>query len=155
MNEKLEQHHGGITVHDGGVYCAVSECKQAGTKRHWIKVYNCDSLQLIASHDVGQHFTVCAGGIAYRKGHFFVAESFFDDEHFDRIVEFDSSFRHIHTHQVNFRSPYGIQGLEYCERAINFKFIHTVMIFIGSIPSSNLSQFGWARPTMSCKTLHF
>ncbi len=124
VGEKLTYHHGGITVHDGKVYCAVSECKKVGAKRHWIKVYDCESLRLIASHDVGQHFTVCAGGIAYRDGNFFVAESFFDDEHRDRIVVFDADFRHLRSHQVKFRSPYGIQGLEYLPDTDQFQ-IHS------------------------------
>ena len=68
---------------------------------------------MIEKHDVGAHFTVCAGGITYHKGHFFVAESFFDDEHLDRIVEFDASFQHIKDYHIEFKSPYGIQGLEY------------------------------------------
>lgn len=121
IGEKLSYHHGGITVHDGKIYCAVSECKKVGTKRHWIKIYDCESLKLLASHDVGQHFTVCAGGIAHRDGHFFVAESFFDDDHDDRIVEFDASFRHLRSHQIKFRSPYGIQGLEYLPATDQFQ----------------------------------
>ena len=42
-----------------------------------------------------------------------MAESFFDDEHLDRIVEFDASFQHIKDYHIEFKSPYGIQGLEY------------------------------------------
>ncbi|MEE2935360.1 MAG: hypothetical protein VYA84_05105 [Planctomycetota bacterium] len=121
IGEKLSGHHGGITVHDGKIYCAVSECKKVGTKRQWIKVYDCESLKLLASHDIGQLSTVCAGGIAYRGGHFFVAESFFDDDHEDHIVEFDASFRHWRSHQVKFRSPYRIQWLEYLPATDQFQ----------------------------------
>ena len=42
-----------------------------------------------------------------------MAESYFDDEHLDRIVEFDASFQHIKDYHIEFKSPYGIQGLEY------------------------------------------
>lgn len=123
-SERAEWHHGGITVVDGNVYCAVSECTKEGTDKHWVRVYDCQSLQLVASHDVGEHFSVCAGGIAHHDGRFFVAESFFDNDHADRIVEFDGAFRHVRTHETEFKSPYGIQGLEYLPATDEFQ-IHS------------------------------
>lgn len=119
--ERSRWHHGGITVVDGKVYCAVSECSKEGTDKHWVRVYDAESLKHVASHDVGRHFSICAGGIAHRDGHFFVAESFFDDDHTDRIVEFDSAFRHIRTHEIDFKSPYGIQGLDYLPSSDQFQ----------------------------------
>ena len=47
------------------------------------------------------------------QGQFFVAESFFDNDHLDRILEFDASFQRINDYRIDFKSPYGIQGLEY------------------------------------------
>ena len=123
-SERAEWHHGGITVVDGKVYCAASECTKEGTDKHWIRVYDAESLQLVTSHDVGQHFSVCAGGVAYHDGRFFVAESFFDNDHADRIVEFDAAFQHIRTHEIEFKSPYGIQGLEYLPATDQFQ-IHS------------------------------
>ena len=110
---RLKLHHGGIVFVKGRIYAAVSGCEPNGSDEHFVHVYDATSLELIGVHDVRKHFTVCAGGIAHRDGHFFVAESFFDDDHSDRIVEFDSTFRHIKTHEINFKSPFGIQGLEY------------------------------------------
>ena len=110
---KLMLHHGGIVYVKGLVYAAVSGCDSNGTNQHRVHVYNAQSLELIEKHDIGAHFTVCAGGIAYRKGHFFVAESFFDNDHLDKIVEFNASFQHIKDYRIDFKSPYGIQGLEY------------------------------------------
>jgi hypothetical protein len=123
-SERAEWHHGGITVVDGNVYSAVSECTKEGTDKHWVHVYDGQSLQLVASHELGQHFSVCAGGIAHHDGRFFVAESFFDNAHADRIVEFDAAFRRIRTHETEFKSPYGIQGLEYLPDADEFQ-IHS------------------------------
>ena len=110
---RLELHHGGIVYVKGRVYAAVSGCDQNGSDEHFIHIYDANSLELISVHDVGKHFSVCAGGITHRDGHFFVAESFFDDDHSDRIVEFDAAFGHIKTHEINFKSPFGIQGLEF------------------------------------------
>ncbi|MCH2572656.1 MAG: hypothetical protein MK103_14925 [Planctomycetes bacterium] len=117
-------HHGGIVYAKGRVYAAVSGCDPNGTNQHYVHAYNARSLALIEKYDVGTHFTVCAGGITYRKGHFLVAESFFDDEHLDRIVEFDASFQHIKDYRIDFKSPYGIQGLEYLPGTDQFQ-IHS------------------------------
>ena len=121
---KLMLHHGGIVHVKGLVYAAVSGCDSNGTNQHRVHVYNAQSLALIEKHDVGAHFTVCAGGITHHKGHFFVAESFFDDEHLDKIVEFDASFQHIKDYRIEFKSPYGIQGLEYLPGTDQFQ-IHS------------------------------
>jgi hypothetical protein len=55
------------------------------------------------------------------EGHSFVAESFFDDDHDDRIVEFDASFRHLRSYRVKFRSPCGIRGIEYLPATDQFQ----------------------------------
>ncbi len=118
---KFELHHGGITVVGKKVFVAVSKCERTGTKRHFVHEYDTGTLEFVAKHEVGTHFSVCAGGIAHRKGRFFVAESFFDDDHSDRIVEFDKSFQLVTVHEVSFRSPYGIQGLEYLPETDEFQ----------------------------------
>ncbi|MBC8243029.1 MAG: hypothetical protein H8E20_01430 [Verrucomicrobia bacterium] len=118
---KLKLHHGGIVYVNGRVYAAVSSCEPTGSTQHHVHIYDAHSLEYIERHNIGAHFTVCAGGIAYRKGHFFVAEAFFDDEHLDRVVKFDSSFRHIKTHTIDFKSPFGIQGLEYLPNTEQFQ----------------------------------
>jgi len=114
-------HHGGIVYVQGRVYAAVSGCDADGSDQHRVHVYDAQSLALIAKYDIGTHFSVCAGGIAHRKGHFLVAESFFDDEHEDRIVEFDAKFRYIKEHKIRFKSPFGIQGLEYLPATDQFQ----------------------------------
>ena len=121
IGPKLRLHHGGIVWVQGRIYAAVSACDPDGSDQHAIQVYDDQSLALIEKHDIGAYFTVCAGGIAHRKGHFFVAESFFDDQHTDRIVEFDGTFRYLRQHQVPFKSPFGIQGLEYLPQRDQFQ----------------------------------
>ncbi len=109
----LQWHHGGITCHNGVIYAAVSECCKEGTDKHWINVYDAETLEKTASYDVAAHFTVCAGGIAYFDDHFYVAESYYDNDHADYIVKFDKDFQFVATYTVPFKSPYGIQGLAY------------------------------------------
>ena len=121
---KRKLHHGGITHVDGKLYCAVSGCDAGGSPIHRINVYDAQSLRFMTTHDVSGHFTVCAGGIAYRNKHFYVAESYFDDDHSDYIVQFDAKFRHIKSHRVAFRSSFGIQGLEYLPDSDQFQ-IHS------------------------------
>jgi len=121
---KFKHHHGGITVVKGKLYCAVSVCSKDGTDQHWIKVYDAGSLELVDSHDIGEHFTICAGGITFHNDHFFVPESFFDKDHADRIVVFDSEFQYVRKHETSFKSPYGIQGMEYLPELEQFQ-IHS------------------------------
>ena len=118
---KLQLHHGGATVVNRRVYVAVSACSPGGTQQHFVHAYDTESLDLVETYDVGKHFSVCAGGIAHRNGDFFVAESFYDNDHDDRIVEFDANFKYVRTHTVSNRSPYGIQGLEYLPATDQFQ----------------------------------
>jgi len=110
---KLTLHHGGIACHDGKVYAAASECCKEGTKVHRVLVYDAETLEKVAEHDIGEFFGVCAGAIAYYNGHFYVAESYFDNDHQDFIVEFDESFKRVAAYTIDFKCPYGIQGLDY------------------------------------------
>lgn len=121
---KLKLHHGGITYAKDKIYAAVSGCESGGSNEHFVHVYNAQSLKFIKKHDISAHFTVCAGGIAYHRGRFYVAESFFDNNHKDRIIEFDTSFKHVEDHQIDFKSPFGIQGLEYIPKTRSFQ-IHS------------------------------
>lgn len=106
-------HHGGILYRDGKIYAAVSKCAKAGTRMHLVCVYDAKTLAKLAEHDVGKWFTVCAGGIAYHDGHYYVAESFYDNDHDDYIVQFDAEFKHVKSHRIAFKCPFGIQGLDY------------------------------------------
>lgn len=110
---KLDWHHGGITYGDGMICAAVSECSREGTDVHWVYVYDAETLEKVAEYDIGEHFSVCAGGIAHFEGHFYVAESYFDNDHNDYLVEFDAHFNHVESHSIDFKCPYGIQGLDY------------------------------------------
>ncbi len=118
--EKLEWHHGGITYHEGHVYAAVSECAKEGTDKHWVYVYDAESLTKSAIYDVSKHFTVCAGGIAYLDGHFYVAESYYDNDHPDYVVQFDTDFHFVAAFTIDFKCPYGIQGLAYLPESDKF-----------------------------------
>jgi hypothetical protein len=110
---KLDLHHGGITCLEGKIYAAASECAKEGTKVHQVRVYDAETLEKVAEHDIGGHFGVCAGGIAYFEDHFYVAESYFDNDHDDYIVMYDREFKRVTSFTVDFKCPYGIQGLAY------------------------------------------
>jgi hypothetical protein len=113
QSKKRTWHHGGIACHAGRIYAAASECCKEGSEKHWIVEYDAETLEEIARHDVGAHFTVCAGGIAYFEDHFYVAESYYDDNHADYIVQFDKNFQFVAAFTIDFKSPFGIQGLAY------------------------------------------
>ena len=118
---KLKLHHGGITYFKDKIYVAVSGCESGGSNEHFVHVYNAKSLKFIQKYDISKYFTICAGGIAYYRDRFYVAESFFGNNHKDRIIEFDRSFKHIKDHVINFKSPFGIQGLEYIPKNKSFQ----------------------------------
>ncbi len=111
--EKSRWHHGGICHHDGKIYAAVSECARKGSKKHWVYVYDAGSLKKLAEYDIGKKFDVCAGGIACHDHHFYVAESYYDNDHDDYIVQFDAEFKPVRSYRIRFKCPYGIQGLDY------------------------------------------
>ncbi len=111
--EELEWHHGGIAYHEGHIYAAVSACPREGTDKHWVFVYNAETLAKTATYDIAEYFKVCAGGIAYFDGHFYVAESYYDNDHADYIVQFDREFKFVAAFKIDFKCPYGIQGLAY------------------------------------------
>ncbi|MBN2376560.1 MAG: hypothetical protein JXD22_09170 [Sedimentisphaerales bacterium] len=113
QSEPQDIHGGGITHHDKKIYVASSKCDPAGTKVHKVYVYNAQDLKKIAEYDIGEHFGICAGGIAYYDNHFYVAESYWDNDHYDYIVKFDEEFNFVASYQVEFKCPYGIQGLDY------------------------------------------
>ncbi|MBB73123.1 MAG: hypothetical protein CMJ75_01275 [Planctomycetaceae bacterium] len=121
---RQKYHHGGITWVAGRLYCAVSGCEPTGSPIQRVHVYDPRTFQLLQQHDVSTHFAICAGGIAYRRNHFYLAASYFDDDHPDTIVQFDAHFKHVKTHRVAFRSPFGIQGLEYLPDTDQFQ-IHS------------------------------
>lgn len=108
-----DRHFGGFTYLDGKLYCAVSECTEKGTDKHSVVVFSTESMEIIAEHDIGDYFGICAGGMEYFDGCFYVAESYFDNDHFDYIARFDKKFNYVDSYRVDFKSPYGIQGLAY------------------------------------------
>ena len=123
-SSRFTLHHGGIAWVAGKLYCAVSGCEPNGSPVQRVHVYDPQTFQRLQQHDVSRHFTICAGGVAYRRNHFYVAASFFDNEHMDTIVQFNAQFNHVKTHRVPFRSPFGIQGLEYLPDSDQFQ-IHS------------------------------
>ena len=108
----VDWHIGGITYHDGYIYAVVSECSSSGTTKHWVYKYD-TNLNKVAEYDIGDYFTICVGAIAYYDGHFYVAESYFDNEHYDKIVKFDTSFNYVETIEIPHKCEWGIQGIEY------------------------------------------
>jgi len=112
-SDKRRWHHGGIAHHEGRIYAAVSQCAKTKTRNHWVGVYDPRDLEQLAMHDVGDRFEICAGGIACHDGRFYVAESYYDNDHDDYLVVFDDKFKAIRPHRIAFKCPYGIQGLDY------------------------------------------
>lgn len=117
-------HHGGIEYHDGKIYAAVSECCREGTDVHKAYVYDAATLEKVAEHDIAGPFSICAGGISYHDGCFYVAESYYDNDHDDYIVQFDAEFNFVRGYHVKFKSPYGIQGLDYAP-SLNKFIVHS------------------------------
>jgi hypothetical protein len=112
-SDTLDQHHGGLVYRDGNLYVAVSGCKKEGSDYQRINVYDADTFEKLESHDIADQFSICAGGMAYYDGHYYVAESYWDNDHHDYIVKYDENLNYVETYTVDFKSPYGIQGIEY------------------------------------------
>ncbi|MCP4644762.1 MAG: hypothetical protein GY851_30250 [bacterium] len=110
---KLKWHHGGIAYHEGRIYAAVSECCKEGTDKHWICEYDAKTLEMVAEHDVAKWFGICAGGIAVHGRFRYVAESYWDNDHVDYIVQFDEGYECVREIRTDFICAYGIQGLAY------------------------------------------
>lgn len=108
-----ENHLGGMVIVGDYIYVASSVCSALGTDVHFIYKYDKATLEQVAAYDVGDYFTICAGAIGYYDGKFYVGESFFDSDHFDRIVEFNASFEFVAEHLMTVKSLYGIQGIKY------------------------------------------
>ena len=105
-------HMGGLCYHDGLLYVAQSECLTTPSVNQFITVFNTD-LEKINSVDVSEYFSICCGAICNYDGHFYMAESFWDSENYDRIVEFDESLNFVELHTTSVKSTLGIQGIEY------------------------------------------
>ena len=105
-------HMGGLCYHDGLLYVAQSECLTTPSVNQFITVFNTD-LEKINSVDVSEYFPICCGAICNYDGHFYMAESFWDSENYDRIVEFDENLNFVELHTTSVKSTLGIQGIEY------------------------------------------
>ena len=112
VSETIDKHFGGLVLVGDYIYAAISGCSEAGSDYHHVYKYD-KNLDLITDYDISSHFTICAGAIGYYDGHFYVGESFFDSDHFDRIVEFDSDFTFVAEHVTDQKSIFGIQGITY------------------------------------------
>jgi len=109
----ISWHFGDLVYHDGYLYAAVSECPSSGTStNHWIYKYD-TNLNKVAEYDISSEFDVCPGAITYYNNHFYVAASYWDSDHYDKIVKYDTSFNYVETIITNVKSNYGIQGIEY------------------------------------------
>ena len=117
----ITDHFGGIDYYDGYIYGAESACPSSGTtSNHHIYKYDTD-LQKVAEFDISNDFTICAGAIAYYNNNFYVAESYYDGTHYDRIVKYDTSFNYITTYTLNHQCSLGIQGFKYISPLSKFR----------------------------------
>jgi hypothetical protein len=116
-------HIGGSEFYNGYLYVAQSVCPSTGTTaNHHVYKYD-TNLQLVAQYDIGADFTICAGAIAHYNGNFYVAESFWDNTHNDRIVKYDESFNKVATITLSHQCPNGIQGIAYIPPLNKFRIL--------------------------------
>ncbi|MCM2372926.1 glycerophosphodiester phosphodiesterase [Aporhodopirellula aestuarii] len=96
----VANHHGDLCCHDGRLYVAVnlgSFNDPKGNADSWVYVYDAESLEEIARHEV-QEVKFGAGGIGFRDGHFFVVGGLPDGVQENYVYEYDSAFQYLGVH---------------------------------------------------------
>lgn len=91
----VANHHGDLCHHDGKIYVAVNLGKfnrPAGQADSWVYVYDAQSLQEVARHEV-QQVVHGAGGIAYHDGRFIVIGGLPEGVEENYLYEYDTQLR--------------------------------------------------------------
>ncbi|MEN6537128.1 MAG: hypothetical protein ABFD89_25960 [Bryobacteraceae bacterium] len=115
---QVRSHHGDLCYHDGKIYVAVNfglfndAQKRADS---WVYVYDAGDLSLFSKHAVPE-LVYGAGGMAYRKGRFFVVGGLPEGFEENYVYEYDRKFRFIKRHVVKSGYTYlGIQTAAYSD----------------------------------------
>ncbi len=98
----VANHHGDLCFRDGKVYVAVNLGRfndPQGNADSWIYVYDADTLEELARHEV-QQVVYGAGGIGHRDGRFFVVGGLPDAIDENYVYEYDDQFKFIKRHVI-------------------------------------------------------
>ncbi len=98
----VANHHGDLCHYSGKLYVAVNLGEfnnPQGKADSWIYVYDADTLQEVARHEVQQVFHG-AGGVSVRDGHFYVVGGLPDGVEENYVYEYDSQFKFVKKHVV-------------------------------------------------------
>ena len=110
---EVADHHGDCCYVDGRVYVAVNLGKfndPAGNADSWVYVYDAESLEEIAQHEV-QQVKYGAGGIASYGGRFMVVGGLPDAIDENYVYEYDHEFEFVEKHVLaSGHTHLGIQG---------------------------------------------
>ena len=99
----VADHHGDLCFHGGKLYVAVNLGRfndPAGNADSWIYVYDAQSLQELSRHEIQQVFHG-AGGIGFRRGHFFVVGGLPDGVQENYVYEYSGDFQFVKKHVIN------------------------------------------------------
>jgi len=111
-------HHGDCCYEDGRVYVAVNLGKfndPAGNADSWVYVYDAETLEELARHEV-QQVKYGAGGIASHNGRFIVVGGLPDSFKENYLYEFDRDFKFVKKHVLSSGHTHlGIQGATYID----------------------------------------
>lgn len=95
-------HHGDLCDHDGKLYVAVNLGKfndPQGNADSWIYVYDADTLEEVAPHEVPEVIHG-AGGIGCHNAHFFVVGGLPDGVEENFIYEYDGDFKFVEKYVI-------------------------------------------------------
>ena len=98
----VANHHGDLCFSEGKVFVAVNLGRfndPEGNADSWIYVYDAESLEELAKHEVQEVFHG-AGGIGVRDGHFFVVGGLPDGVEQNYVYEYDEAFRFVKKHII-------------------------------------------------------
>ncbi|MEW4527386.1 hypothetical protein [Maioricimonas sp. JC845] len=108
----VANHHGDLCYHDGKVYVAVNLGqfnRPAGQADSWVYVYDADSLEELARHEVPQ-VVHGAGGMAYHDGRFIVVGGLPPGYDENYLYEYDTDFNFTKRHVLD--SGYTLMGIQ-------------------------------------------
>ena len=99
----VANHHGDLCHDDGKLYVAVNLGKfndPMGNADSWVYVYDAETLNEIARHEVQEVFHG-AGGIGFRDGHFVVVGGLPNGVEENYVYEYDGQFKFQKKHVIN------------------------------------------------------
>ncbi len=111
-------HQGDLCWHDGKLYVAVNLGKfnrPAGEAKSWVFVYDDQTLQELARHEVPE-VVHGAGGMEYLNGKFYVVGGLPGDHEENYVYEYDPEFRFIKRYELKSgQTLMGIQTVAYAD----------------------------------------